>query len=84
MLALPAAKTYADSFEVFNYNMALLKQKLEYRMGDAIMDKDGFTRMVSRQFMKGIEGQTMMGMWMHPMCPNHPPRADAFHLPSTC
>ena len=48
MLALPAAKTYADSFEVFDYNMALLKQKSEYRKGDAFVDEDGFTRVVSR------------------------------------
>ena len=47
-LALPAAKIYVDSFEVFDYNKALSKQKSEYRKGDAIVDKDGFTCVASR------------------------------------
>ena len=73
MLALPAAKTYMDSFEVFNYNMVLSKQKSEYRKGDAIVDEDGFTRVVSRQFMKGIKGQMMTGVWMRPHVSQPPP-----------
>ena len=48
MLAHPAAKPYMDSFEVFDYNMVLSKQKLEDRKGDAMVDEDGFMRMVSR------------------------------------